>query len=382
MSWRYLIIPILFFGLWLMQSQFASGKKLEVQSSLISTPHAHRKPKGLTISASPGAESPPPRSEINDIGYFAQTIREDRFCWSDTTYTSKVLFPEESTRSTNLYKALIFAVGPPARTDSCALALLASNEKSALEFASEDDSVPCRFIQALLFTNQIAFYDAPTAMNYDDHRRGLEILRDLELRYPENGIYSFFRVGALRDTPETFDEAKAEFLSFIKTQKFENPLIPLYEKLQTLGRFNATAALYSSELAATVHIPDYQKATSAIKSIGQDPAYRNQAEDFVLWWHFEMQRITEEKIRDPHLIPVEISALKGLAKSLWEFHFPDEAMPSSLVQENWVTMFRMMFGLDVSPFTMDTVSYDAFNCTQTHQAFQLHFPEYLNLMQY
>lgn len=339
MRLRTVFITVLgLIGLYLYFSKSIRGISTEaaIVPSLTSIEQQHTtKPTSAkTFSQKPAPTGP---ATVADI---YKSIQEDHYCEENRSLVREVLFPRLDNAAINqmIYQALT-QEAPDPNFDPCVLAQLTKDRSEAINLSRSSNAIACRFTLALILTNQTFRFEEPKSTDAE-MAEGLEILRELKGSDPDNGIYPFLLMGALKTDAD--GESESNFFDFLRTSKFENPVTALQIRTRELGAKNATAYLLAVEVVSSISTPQYQRAYEVTKG------YFLEASQLKTAWakRFEarLREIDEAHISEPFVSLAELSGLKALAKAYLTTNPREGALPDIFADEKWVPLFRRISG--------------------------------------
>jgi hypothetical protein len=355
---------------------FRLGNHLKASRSSPIPPSPSPTVRAMPVPAPPVAETPNfASSKAMGLRDLARWIEADSLCDSAGKYRRQ---GEDSSSSGSdaegeaaLYSALLLAHGQHAR-NPCAMALLAKKHDRALALASRSEAEGCRFLRALLLTDQLDGLRNRREPTKEELTLGRNLLATLGRADPGNGIYPFFELGALRQN-EAANAGEAEdiYRALMEAASFTNPLIPLYLSMRDLSHLNATAYLYAGELFANANVPDYSRAskkTNELLAEDREPGRPLRWAQMVVQG---MEEVDRRNLMEPSLLLIESAVLKSLAGKAWSTHAELRPRPPLLQQEAWVAWFRRRSRLiaeqDISEFVDD-------DCRKTLSVMREAFP--------
>jgi hypothetical protein len=133
----------------------------------------------------------------------------------------------------------------------------------------EDPKTPeARFFNALSNSGQLHAID----VDEEAHRHGprnlekaIETFKALAQENPENGAYSFFLAGALRQNGANKEEVHAAFSAAAKASHFDPFFQHLFDELTTVAYSNAAAFTWVYSFLESGPAPDYEIGTRYLK---------------------------------------------------------------------------------------------------------------------
>ncbi len=282
----------------------------------------------------------PPVITMNDVLSMAQ---KDRLCISEEhniALTDAYKFNNEEQRKHLLLKSLATANKKP--VDPCIMALLTREKTHALRWAQKNNSNVCKFIRALVYTDQMQLLTSENgpAASPSHLLRGLNLLDELQSSDRNNGIYSFFKVSPLMALGQQA-EAETAILQFFRAHSFDSPLRSLEISIRELGRPNGTSLVLAVEIYSAVDGPEFAKASTLIK----DWLAANRSEDTVMWaerWLATLDRLISAKASEPFVSTIETAALKGISRTIAQNDAPHLLENPIFDQEQWEKVFNQL----------------------------------------
>lgn len=260
-------------------------------------------------------------------------IEKDTYCEESAKSVRKDqrIRGDDPDRRILLYKALDLANGSD-HPDSCILALLATDRSAALKHASQGEDVPCRFIRALILTDQWASSRLMEKSTLDEKKEGLTILHELAAADPRNGYFSFFELGAT--DPINREEVYEKFLM---AEQFESPLRTLYFKLRQLGNNNFTAMMYAVEIYSAAGFPDFSLAQKLASDMAKSGVYSAEFEAWVFRLDKYLQNADRMRLSEPAVVLIEDDVRRGIALSGKNYL---HQAPPILQPQSWIKYFK------------------------------------------
>lgn len=284
------------------------------------------------------ATLPPPKPRVPlSIKEMTTAIQKNQLCTEDNQMLLLSSdYKTEEEFKTKLYSALVAANGGNIKNEMCSLALLTRNRSRALKLSKSNSSVACLFLRALLLTNQVSFVEEESSKDLN-LPEGLKILSELQQRFPSNGAYTFFKIGAYQNEPEQAEEA---FNHFIKSEKFEVPLQPVFMQMHQLGQLNGTAWLHAISITSATNAPIYSKSIQTIKNIIAKQGPSLELENWLEKLHARMEKIDHLQLKEPFVDLLELASLRSIGKTYYENQDPSRRPPGFFDREKFISFFQ------------------------------------------
>lgn len=351
-----LFLSVLFWIFFFPQSNNKS-KPESFSSQGESSPQSKEQLKEVSSASTLTTLKPQVKTNLIDIINMAM---ENRLCTEGGTefLTESFTFKNDDFRKKTLLKSLYKASGNET-PDPCTLALIVKDRIQSIRWAQRGDSIACKTIHALLLTDQMQFKTSPQKASLIEMNEGLEILKDLQRVYPENGFFAFFSL-----YPLSLLEKETQLLQnlsfFLSAKYFEDPTVETRAHVRELGQMNGTSFVISTEIYSSIDLPSYREASQ----VAQDLLKKSTSTVALAWaegWLKSIEMLISVNAQEPFASTQQIATFKEMARSVLQNENSDLQQHEIFQKKSWINLFRKFTGLEQSEWI-----YTSTACSEVH----------------